>query len=81
MQRIALRDRPYERNMEHDYIDRLNDSYEDFFSRPSDGHPVLTIDTNPLNIVENPGHLKLIENRIRERLQLSPFQPGLPLNK
>jgi deoxyguanosine kinase len=81
MQRIALRDRPYERNMEHDYIDRLNESYESFFSRTPGGDPVLTIDTNPLNIVENPGHLKLIENRIRERLQLSPFQPGLPLNK
>ena len=81
MQRIALRDRPYERNMEHDYIHRLNDSYEDFFSRPPDGNPVLIVDTNPLNIVENPGHLKLIENRIRERLRLSPFQPGLPLNK
>lgn len=81
MQRIALRDRPYERNMEHNYIDRLNDSYEDFFSRPADGNPVLTIDTNLLNIVDNLGHLKLIENRIRERLQLSPFQPGLPLNK
>ena len=81
MQRIALRDRPYERNMEHEYIDRLNHSYDDFFSRPADVNPVLTIDTNQLNIVENPGHLKLIENRIREGLQLSPFQPGLPLNK
>lgn len=81
MQRIAQRDRPYERNMESDYIDRLNHSYEDFFSRPGDAVPVLTIDTNPLNIVENPGHLKLIENRIRERLQLTPFQPGLPLSK
>jgi deoxyguanosine kinase len=81
MQRIALRDRPYERNMEHEYIDHLNDSYESFFSKPSEGSPVLIIDTNPLNIVENTGHLKLIENKIRERLKLSPFQPGLPLNK
>jgi deoxyguanosine kinase len=81
MQRIALRDRPYERNMEQEYIDRLNYSYEDFFSKPYDGTPVLTVDTNPLNIVQNPGHLKLIENGIREKLQLSPFQPGLPLSK
>jgi deoxyguanosine kinase len=81
MQRIALRDRPYERHMEHDYIDRLNESYEAFFSRPIDGQPVLAIDTNPLNIVQEPGHLKWIENRIRERLELSPFQPGLPLSK
>jgi deoxyguanosine kinase len=79
MQRIALRDRPYERNMEQDYIDRLNHGYDGFFSESPDGSPVLTIDTDPLNIIQNPQHLKLIENRIRERLGLSPFQPSLPL--
>ena len=81
MQRIALRDRPYERNMERSYIDLLNHSYEDFFSKPYDSAPVLTIDTNPLNIVQNPEHLKLIENRIRETLKLNPFQPSLPLDE
>ena len=80
MQRIALRDRSYERNMEHDYIDRLNQAYEEFFSHDPEGLPVLVIDTNPLNIVQNPQHLRLIENRIRERLGLSPFQPSLPLD-
>ncbi len=81
MQRIALRDRPYERNMERSYIDLLNHSYEDFFSKPYDSTPVLTIDTNPLNIVQNQEHLKLIENRIRETLKLKPFQPSLPLDE
>lgn len=80
MQRIAFRDRSYERNMERDYIDRLNHAYEDFFSKPKDNAPVLIIDTNPLNIIQNPEHLKLIENRIREKLDISPFQPSLPLN-
>ncbi len=78
MQRIALRDRPYERNMEQGYINLLNRAYEDFFTKPYTGSPVLTIDTNPLNIIDNSGHLRLIENRIREKLKLSPFQPGLP---
>ncbi len=77
MQRIALRDRPYERHMERDYIHRLNLAYEDFFSHPYDHTPVLTIDSNPLDFVHNPEHLKLIENRIREALGLSPFQPAL----
>jgi deoxyguanosine kinase len=77
MQRIALRDRSYERNMERGYIEELNYAYEDFFSRPYDGTPVLTIDTNPLDFVHNPKHLKLIENRIRETLNLSPYQPAL----
>jgi deoxyadenosine/deoxycytidine kinase len=67
--------------MERDYIDVLNRAYEEFFSRPYEGPPVLAIDTNPLNIVHNPAHLKLIENRIRQELQLSPFQPSLPLSR
>ena len=80
MERITLRDRSYERNMERDYIDQLNNAYEEFFSKPNDSTPVLTIDTNPLNIIQNPEHLKLNENRIREKLSLSPFQPSLPMN-
>jgi deoxyguanosine kinase len=80
MQRIALRDRTYERNMERGYIEELNQAYEDFFSRPYDGTPVLTIDSNPLDFVRYPEHLKLIENRIRETLNLSPYQPAL-MNK
>jgi deoxyguanosine kinase len=77
MQRIALRDRSYERNMERNYIADLNRAYEEFFSRPYDGTPVLTIDTNPLDFVRNPGDLGIIENRIREKLILPPFQPFL----
>jgi deoxyguanosine kinase len=77
MQRIALRDRSYERNMERNYIADLNRAYEEFFSRPYDGTPVLTIDTNPLDFVRNPGDLGIIENRIREKLILPPYQPFL----
>ena len=77
MQRIALRDRSYERNMERSYIEELNHAYEDFFSKPYHGTPVLTIDTNPLDFVHSPEHLKLIENRIRETLGLTPYQPSL----
>jgi len=79
MQRIAQRDRPYERQMERSYIDQLNKAYDDFFSKPFDHTPVLTIDTNDLNIVQNPEHLKLMETRIRQSLSLPPFQQALPL--
>src|ERR1044071_737716 len=79
MQRIATRDRPYERQMERSYIDELNRAYDRFFSKPFDHTPVLTIDTNRLNIIQNPEHLKLIENRIRQSLNLAPFQQSLPL--
>lgn len=78
MRRIALRDRSYERNMEQDYIDSLNRAYEDFFSKPADGSPVLRVDTDPLNIVQNPAHLRVIENLIRQKLNWGPFQPSLP---
>ncbi len=80
MQRIALRDRPYERNMEVDYIDRLNRAYDDFFSKSYDGMPTLTVDTNALDFVQNPEHLRLIGNLIREKLKGGPFQPSLPLD-
>ena len=79
MQRIAFRDRPYERQMERSYINALNMAYEEFFSKNFDHTSVLTIDTNNLNIVQNPEHLKSIENRIRQSLSLPPFQQALPL--
>ena len=84
MQRIALRDRPYERNMERDYIDQLNRAYEDFFvdSRAREGHqrsPVLAIDTNQIDYVRRLVDLKSVEQRIRQALRLSPFQEELPI--
>jgi deoxyguanosine kinase len=80
MQRIALRDRPYERNIEREYIEALHRAYEAFFASPYDGMPVLTIDTNSLNFVLYPEHLHSIENRIRQALNLLPYQPSLPLD-
>jgi deoxyguanosine kinase len=79
MSRIAFRDRPYERQMERGYIDELNVAYESFFSKPFDHTPVLKIDSNSLNIIQNPEHVKHVENRIRETLGLVPFQASLPL--
>jgi deoxyguanosine kinase len=84
MQRIALRDRPYERNMEWAYIDELNQAYEHFFvdSRAGEGRqrsPVLVLDTNQLDYIHNPGDLRQVEQRIRQTLRLSPFQAELPL--
>ena len=79
MQRIAFRDRPYERQMDRSYIDDVNRAYERFFAQPFDHTPVLTIETDNLNYVQNPEHLKLIESRIRESLKLPPFQQTLPL--
>jgi len=80
MERITLRDRPYERNMERDYIAELNHAYETFFAdHRSRRSPVLAIDTNHLDYVHNADDLKWVENRIRQALKIVPFQPELPL--
>jgi deoxyguanosine kinase len=75
MQRITLRDRTYERSMERSYIAELGEAYEEFFN--SQNGPVLRIDTSPYDFVRQPEHLKLIENRIRESLNMNPYQPRL----
>jgi len=79
MQRIAFRDRSYERQMERSYIDELNFAYDEFFAKPYNGTKILKIETDNLNIIQNPEHLKLIENRIKQSLGLTPFQPVLPM--
>lgn len=78
MQRIAMRDRSYERNMDRDYIDALNQAYEDFFNNYR-GTSVLTLDTTPLDFVASKEHLNLIINRIKANLGIPPFQQELPL--
>lgn len=79
LQRIAMRDRPYERNMDPGYIEQVNQSYDDFFLNRDHRIPVLVIETNHLDYVRYPEDLRWIENRIRQALQLAPFQPELPL--
>ncbi len=79
MQRIARRDRPYERQMEEAYIATLNGAYEDFFENYYQGVPVLRIDTNELDIVNKPEAQDLVEKQIRTRLAESPRQTELPL--
>ena len=80
MQRIASRDRPYERDMDPVYIDQLNMAYEDFFGNGERRAPVLPIDTNELNYIANLEDLKWVEERIRQALKLTPFQTELPLD-
>jgi len=79
MQRIAHRDRPYERGMERAYINQLNHAYDVFFGDGHDRPHVLVIDTNELNFVANPEDLRWVENRIRQTLKMIPFQSELPL--
>jgi len=77
LQRIALRDRSYERDMDQAYIARLNQAYETYFSGPPDG-PTLILDTNRLDYVHDPADLDEVASHIRAALGIHPYQPALP---
>jgi deoxyguanosine kinase len=80
MHRIALRDRLYERSMERNYIGLLNEAYDQYFLRPDSPNTVLVIDSNELDFVHQGDDLQWIDNRIRQRLHLPPFQIELPIS-
>jgi len=79
MKRIAQRDRPYERQMEREYIYLLNRTYDALYINSPHVTHVLVIETDDLNILERPEDLDTIQIRIREELQLAPYQPKLPI--
>lgn len=78
MQRIAMRDRPYERNMDRSYIEQVNLAYDQHFATHSK-HRTLTIDSTHLDFVARPEHLSAISNRIRDSLDIPPYQRQLPI--
>ena len=67
MHRIALRDRPFERAMAVDYIERLNQEYESFFGEFNECK-VLRIDTDDLDLINNHEHIDRVIGMIRTRL-------------
>jgi deoxyguanosine kinase len=79
MHRIAQRDRSYERQMEVDYINTLNRTYELHFANYP-AQSCLTINSNNLDYVRNPEDLETVNQRIRQALKLAPFQESLPIN-
>ena len=77
MARIASRDRPYERGMDQSYIESLRLAYEGFFAAYAQA-PVLMIDTNDLNFVQDPAALASIRDRIRSALGEGAHQQPFP---
>jgi deoxyadenosine/deoxycytidine kinase len=77
MARIAARDRPYERGMDRGYIESLRLAYEGFFAAYSQA-PVLAMDTNNLNFVQDPQALASIRERILAALGTGTYQQSLP---
>jgi len=77
MQRITLRDRPYERQMSREYIDDLRASYDRFF-RDYPKAPVLELDTNDLDIVRDPQARAQVIGQIKSALHSESYQLPLP---
>lgn len=77
MKRIAFRDRTYEREMDRDYMEALRIAYDHFFA-DYDRVPVLPIDTDQLDIVNNPQDLAHVVGQIRSALERGPYQRPLP---
>jgi deoxyadenosine/deoxycytidine kinase len=83
MARIAARDRPYERQMDRDYIARVKAAYERDFGEGGTPTPyttsaLLTIDTNDLNYVQDPSALAFVEGKVRSALGIGAYQRTLP---
>jgi deoxyguanosine kinase len=77
MERIAVRDRSYERGMSRDYIDSVRLAYERFFTGYTEA-PVLAMDTNDLNVVRHAGDLTQVVGAIRSALTQGIYQRPLP---
>ncbi len=67
MDRIAHRGRDYERRIAPEYLESLNRLYEIWISNFV-LCPVLTVPADDLDYVAHPGHLKLIESKVEEKL-------------
>ena len=63
MERIRKRDRPFEREMERDYIAQLNDAYNHYFFHYTDT-PLLVVDTNAIDFVNQPDDYEDLVKRI-----------------
>jgi deoxyguanosine kinase len=77
MMRIAMRDRAYEREMDRAYIESLRQVYERFFTDYT-RTPLLIINSNDLDYVQEPGALAFIEGQVRTALGIGIYQQTLP---
>ncbi len=79
LERIARRGRPYEKEMERDYLRQLNEAYNHFFFHYVDS-PLLVVNTNGIDFVNNPDEFSDLERRILSHRQgtvyYAPVEPG-----
>lgn len=78
LQRIAYRDRSYERAISRDYIEDLRRAYDDFFASYTDA-PLLVIDTDGIDVVTSAADRAEVIGRVRAALDRGASQPPLPV--
>ena len=66
-QRIAKRGREFEAEIPLEYLERLNELYEDWISK-LDICPILIIPTDQLDLVSNPEHIRVVVSSVQEKL-------------
>ena len=72
MRNIARRGRDFEKNMSEDYIDALNQVYNEYFFRYQDT-PLVIINTNNIDFVHNQDDLDEVINYIRQPITGTKF--------
>ena len=78
MRRIALRDRPYERDMDPNYIQQLSQAYEAWLSNLSDVS-VLTLEVGQLDFLAREDDLDLVGSQVESPLREQMSAPRLPV--
>jgi deoxyadenosine/deoxycytidine kinase len=68
MTRIGRRGRDYERHIQREYIESLNEAYNHFFFHHEET-PLLVVNTSEMDFVRNPEHYLVLRRHIEE-----PFQ-------
>ena len=72
MRNISRRGRDFEKNISEDYIDALNQVYNEYIYRYQDT-PLVIINTNNIDFVNNDGDLDEVINYIRQPVTGTKF--------
>ena len=79
MERISRRNRPFEKDMDKDYIAKLNDAYNHYFFHYTDT-PLLVVNTNAIDFVNEPDDYEDLVRRILSHRQgtmyYTPIEKG-----
>lgn len=63
LQNIKMRGRQYEKNISADYLEKIKGGYFSFFKK-TNTFPILVIDVNNIDFVQNPDHYQLVKQAI-----------------